>query len=60
MRKFLLREANDKFYIEAKDLNDAKEKATIWNAEVIRELKDFSIPKKNRDYHRYVDSNRGK
>lgn len=38
MKTFLCIEAGERFTIQAKDLEDAKDKAMIWNAEVIREL----------------------
>lgn len=38
-KKFLCIEDGQKFIIEASDMNDAKEKAAIFNAQVITQLK---------------------
>ena len=40
MKTFLCIEGCEQFTIEATDINDAREQASVWNAEVIRELKD--------------------
>lgn len=38
-KRFLCIENGEKFVIEARDMNEAKELATMWNASVISEIK---------------------
>jgi hypothetical protein len=40
MKTYLCSEGGDRFTIEATDINDAREQASVWNAEVIREIKN--------------------
>jgi hypothetical protein len=38
MKTYLCIEDGERFTIQAKNIEDAKDKAMIWNAEVIKEL----------------------
>jgi hypothetical protein len=38
LKQYLCIEGGERFTIEATDINDAREQASVWNAEVIREL----------------------
>lgn len=40
LKQYLCIEGCERFTIEATDINDAREQASVWNAEVIRELKN--------------------
>jgi hypothetical protein len=38
LKQYLCIENGERFTIEATDINDAREQASVWNAEVIREV----------------------
>jgi hypothetical protein len=38
LKQYLCIEGRERFTIEATDINDAREQASVWNAEVIREV----------------------
>ena len=45
MKTYLCIEAGDKFVIEAENIEQAREDAITWNAEVIKEIKPEDIEK---------------
>ena len=45
MKTYLCKEGSEEFTVEAVDLKDAKEQCEMWNAVVIKELKNYKAPK---------------